>query len=543
MNTKQNKYISTISKLLLPIFLLATNWSYLYAGSSKIYPIYPKTGTVLNSSQILFKWADGSRYGEYMYMLCFTDDIYNGTRHCEVPTSQQYMNADISGMRGYLYWFVAYQRRDEYLSNIQKYPNNPSFSFKLYSDIFVAGINKYVPYSIYSQVKGKTPGNFFRANDYVRNRDGSITRICRNLWSFKLSEYSNPKDSTVVWNYSLPKGSVLGASTVSPQQDTSCHFKFVKERNKKTITKNFCSVPNLSGISSTKEKKIVRMRGNYPKSVKVQIDVYNCVKKFYNPLSWFRCKEVFEKTISMDFPLEKKFQISESNTNIPTRTVSTTDGVFSIVGYSQTEENRPLILKATLSLNIPYYNVSEEAVSTYSVANTIQQKENNIFSKPFSFPFKRIIGVTQWYGYTAFQSPHTGIDFGSMKENTVAVDDGIVVAKGYDTYYGNCNSGGNYLTIKHNNGMHTVYFHLMESYVNIGDAVTKNQVIAKTGNTGKSECKPLGYHLHFETRKGRAQSTHDDPVKYIDVDWNNVLTLNSKNIPARLSGNNPHPGK
>lgn len=163
--------------------------------------------------------------------------------------------------------------------------------------------------------------------------------------------------------------------------------------------------------------------------------------------------------------------------------------------------------------------------------------------KPFRFPFSKPVGVSQWHGYTAFQKPHKGIDFSVARENTLAVGDGLVVGRGYDTYYGKCQSGGNFLTIKHDNGMHTVYFHLEKSYVDVGKRVKKGEVVAKTGNSGSWNCQPLAYHLHFETRKGRSQSTHVNPVDYIEQDWNLVPTVNYKKYPGRLTGDNPHPGR
>ncbi|HKM19663.1 MAG TPA: M23 family metallopeptidase [Candidatus Dojkabacteria bacterium] len=163
--------------------------------------------------------------------------------------------------------------------------------------------------------------------------------------------------------------------------------------------------------------------------------------------------------------------------------------------------------------------------------------------KPFIFPFSKPVGVSQWHGYTDYQKPHTGIDFSVAREETRAVGDGLVVGKGYDTYYGKCQSGGNFLTIQQDNGMFTVYFHLDQSYVDVGKKVKKGEVIAKTGNSGSWNCQPLAYHLHFETRKKRSQSTHVDPVKYIEQDWNLIPTANYKKYPGRLSGDNPHPGR
>lgn len=162
-------------------------------------------------------------------------------------------------------------------------------------------------------------------------------------------------------------------------------------------------------------------------------------------------------------------------------------------------------------------------------------------SKPFSFPFKEYIGITQWHGNTAYQKPHTGIDFGAVQKEVLAIGDGEVIGKGWDSYNGECMSGGNYLLVKHSNGMHSSYFHLQTTYVDVGKKVKKGDILGVSGNTGSWNCQPLAYHLHFETRLGRSQSTHVNPVDYIATDWSKVLTLNAKSNPGRLSGDNPHP--
>jgi murein DD-endopeptidase MepM/ murein hydrolase activator NlpD len=73
--------------------------------------------------------------------------------------------------------------------------------------------------------------------------------------------------------------------------------------------------------------------------------------------------------------------------------------------------------------------------------------------------------------------------------------------------------------------------------------VKKGDIIAKSGNSGAWNCQPLGYHLHFETRLNQNMNSHDNPVKYINADWDSVPTLNYKQIPGRLTGENPHPGR
>jgi murein DD-endopeptidase MepM/ murein hydrolase activator NlpD len=83
--------------------------------------------------------------------------------------------------------------------------------------------------------------------------------------------------------------------------------------------------------------------------------------------------------------------------------------------------------------------------------------------------------------------------------------------------------------------------HLENTYVKKGQRVEEGDLLALSGNTGASNCQPLGYHLHFELREKRSQSTHIDPVPFIDVNWSLVKTNKSNIYPKRLSGDNPHP--
>lgn len=65
---------------------------------------------------------------------------------------------------------------------------------------------------------------------------------------------------------------------------------------------------------------------------------------------------------------------------------------------------------------------------------------------------------------------------------------------------------GNYLVIRHPNGLETVYGHLSKTLVSIDENVLAGQPIALGGNTGRS----TGSHLHFEFRfLGRAIDPSD----------------------------------
>lgn len=57
---------------------------------------------------------------------------------------------------------------------------------------------------------------------------------------------------------------------------------------------------------------------------------------------------------------------------------------------------------------------------------------------------------------------------------------------------------GQYIVIRHPNGLQTLYAHLMRNDVGVGAMVSQGQVIGGMGSTGRS----TGNHLHFEVRGG-----------------------------------------
>ena len=65
---------------------------------------------------------------------------------------------------------------------------------------------------------------------------------------------------------------------------------------------------------------------------------------------------------------------------------------------------------------------------------------------------------------------------------------------------GGWNGGyGSYIILQHNNGTQTVYGHLAQNLVSVGDHVIQSQIIGKMGRTGHA----TGVHLHFEIRGAR----------------------------------------
>ncbi len=87
---------------------------------------------------------------------------------------------------------------------------------------------------------------------------------------------------------------------------------------------------------------------------------------------------------------------------------------------------------------------------------------------------------------------HKGLDiavaYGSDVRSAAA---GTVIFAGQKGGYGNC------VIVSHGNGLATLYGHLSQILVQTNDNVKVNQIIAKTGNSGRS----TGPHLHYEVHK------------------------------------------
>lgn len=90
---------------------------------------------------------------------------------------------------------------------------------------------------------------------------------------------------------------------------------------------------------------------------------------------------------------------------------------------------------------------------------------------------------------------HKGLDiavpFGS---DVVATAAGKVIFAGQKGGYGNC------VIVSHGNGLATLYGHLSQLVAKTNDKVKVGQVIAKSGNSGRS----TGPHLHYEVHKNNA---------------------------------------
>lgn len=126
--------------------------------------------------------------------------------------------------------------------------------------------------------------------------------------------------------------------------------------------------------------------------------------------------------------------------------------------------------------------------------------KNYVYDLPFAKG--KAFWIHQGYNGTFSHQNENSLDF-IMPEGTEILSsrEGLVIDVVQKNNQGcptrNCAPYGNYVSILHSDGTIAQYYHLQQNgaKVNIGDTVTKGQVIGLSGNTGWSS----GPHLHFVT--------------------------------------------
>ncbi|MDP1722078.1 MAG: M23 family metallopeptidase [Candidatus Gottesmanbacteria bacterium] len=88
---------------------------------------------------------------------------------------------------------------------------------------------------------------------------------------------------------------------------------------------------------------------------------------------------------------------------------------------------------------------------------------------------------------------HMALDIANPAAPGIAAADAGVVTDVQYLRYGY----GYHVIVSHGDGLSTLYAHMSEIYVKVGDRVARGQVLGRMGSTGRS----TGTHLHFEVRK------------------------------------------
>lgn len=136
--------------------------------------------------------------------------------------------------------------------------------------------------------------------------------------------------------------------------------------------------------------------------------------------------------------------------------------------------------------------VTEVGEGTSSLADSTKEPSDSLRHIPLGRPIEGWITQGFSVGVPGFGREHPGIDFAAKTGTEVkSTASGSVIYVGWDETYGNL------VAIDHGNGYVTYYGHNSKNLVNVGDSVLRGDVIALSGNTGRSSAP----HLHYEIRK------------------------------------------
>ena len=178
---------------------------------------------------------------------------------------------------------------------------------------------------------------------------------------------------------------------------------------------------------------------------------------------------------------------------------------FHTIAYSKSLYKVDEVAKRTETKSLSENGEADNPVSLTSMAGKHSEEMRNQWISCYmsvSYPLKKII-VTSPYGrrkdpFTGKRSNHKGLDLRANGEEVYAMMHGEVVKVSSDK------RSGNYVTIRH--GDYTVsYCHLSKILVKKGAQVLPGQVVAISGNTGRS----TGPHLHITAKYGKK---HIDPT-------------------------------
>lgn len=133
-----------------------------------------------------------------------------------------------------------------------------------------------------------------------------------------------------------------------------------------------------------------------------------------------------------------------------------------------------------------------------------EQKWDGRFIMPVETPISTGFGLRRIINGIE-KSPHGGIDLKGKEGDPIKASNSGVVVMADELFF-----GGRALVIDHGMGIYTVYMHMSEFKVAVGDKVNKGDVIGLVGSTGRS----TGPHLHFGVK---VNSQNANPVSMANL--------------------------
>ena len=253
---------------------------------------------------------------------------------------------------------------------------------------------------------------------------------------------------------------------------------FSQDQTQPSIT---ASVKKLSKKVAISTKKEVVYLHNFSDSVyTIQLPQ----KLLYH----YKCEE-FEKLYDelKDLSISNQYQVKEVYDNCGEELITLSNGMKISEKYFTNEE----YFNVWDSKNVNPYDYPLKHFNDTVVIELYNKMKGLDWAPPI-----RNTKINSNYGQRWYRWHH-GVDLDlEIGDPVYAAFDGVVRIAKY-----NRGGYGNYVMLRHENGLETLYGHLKSYNVQEGDFVKAGSMIGLGGNTGRS----TGAHLHFEVRyKGHA---------------------------------------
>ncbi len=222
-----------------------------------------------------------------------------------------------------------------------------------------------------------------------------------------------------------------------------------------------------------------------------------------------------EKELKEVQELKKQKRVKRLSLPVPPRQAphALQDGALSalirIEEVSILEKERPPIASRLYQDMLELHRESSERTQDLqALAKYLQAEKSFLHAIPWLWPvWGRItsrFGDTRINPESGGARPHMGLDIAAPKGTSiVAPAAGVVTAAGREPQYGLM------IALNHGHGYSTVYGHLQQILVTVGQKVEEGQQIGIVGSTGSSS----GPHLHYEVRlNGR----YLNPIRYLN---------------------------
>jgi murein DD-endopeptidase MepM/ murein hydrolase activator NlpD len=160
-------------------------------------------------------------------------------------------------------------------------------------------------------------------------------------------------------------------------------------------------------------------------------------------------------------------------------------------------EGKEILIPEPLAM-YPNFELKDSKRIAQSIQVTSKQIDTRTLPKPagkLAWPVGGVITQYFWYG-------HKGVDIAAPFGTGIAASDaGVVSASGWVAV------GGLRVCVRHSWGMETCYYHTSVVLVEVGQQVTRGQIVARIGMTGVT----TGPHVHWEARY---QGVLVNPLEY-----------------------------